>query len=164
MTLGAMWFTLFWLWSVHWDTLSREKQPGKSVGNYIMMEKQRGCRCTESLQTVAAIHPGTFAQSPDCGISIYVHSEHRLSSYFTPGTKLSSGVMQSSYMHSLGNIWGEIVFGLSFREVPDIGWEKKTEEKEKSNPDSENSWGKEGSRAGNSLSDFINCKYLRRTI
>lgn len=33
-----------------------------------------------------------------------VHSEHRLSSYFTPGTELSSGTTQSSYMHFLGNI------------------------------------------------------------
>lgn len=39
MTLGTMWFTPFWLWSVHWDTLSWEKQPGKSVGSYIMMVK-----------------------------------------------------------------------------------------------------------------------------
>lgn len=31
------------------------------------------------------------------------------------------------------------MFGLSFQEAPDIGWEKKTDEKEKSNPDSENS-------------------------
>ena len=29
------------------------------------------------------------------------------------------------------------MFGLSFQEVPDNGWEKKTDEKEESNPDSE---------------------------
>lgn len=56
------------------------------------------------------------------------------------------------------------MFGLSFQEVPDTDWEKKTEEMEKSNPDSENSQGKESSRAGNSLSNFTNCKYLWRTI
>lgn len=54
--------------------------------------------------SIAAIHPGTFAQSPNCGISIYVHSEHRLSSYFTPGTKLNAAATQSSYTYSLGNI------------------------------------------------------------
>ena len=35
------------------------------------------------------------------------------------------------------------MFGLSFQEVPDNGWEKKTDEKEESNPDSENSRGRE---------------------
>lgn len=55
------------------------------------------------------------------------------------------------------------MLGLSFQEVLNIGWEKRTDEEGK-NPDSENSGGQEGQDAGNSLSNVINCKYLRMTI